>query len=50
VVATPLPARATTPYVIRHGFGYSVFENRSSGISSELWVYVSIDSAVKFSC
>jgi cellobiose phosphorylase len=46
---TPLPARATTPYVIRHGFGYSVFENRSSGISSELWVYVSIDSAVKFS-
>ncbi len=46
---TPLPARAATPYVVRHGFGYTVFENRSSGISSELWVYVSIDSAVKFS-
>ena len=24
---TPLPARGATPYVIRHGFGYSVFEH-----------------------
>jgi len=46
---TPLPARAATPYVIRHGFGYSVFENRSGGIHSELWVYVALDAAVKFS-
>jgi cellobiose phosphorylase len=46
---TPLPARAAMPYVIRHGFGYSVFETRSAGICSELWVYVAMDAAVKFS-
>ena len=46
---TPLPVRAETPYVIRHGFGYSVFETRSGGIHSELWVYVALDAAVKFS-
>jgi cellobiose phosphorylase len=46
---TPLPARASMPYVIRHGFGYSVFETRSGGICSELWVYVAMDAAVKFS-
>ena len=46
---TPLPARASMPYVIRHGFGYSVFETRSAGICSELWVYVAMDAAIKFS-
>ncbi|MCP5228561.1 MAG: cyclic beta 1-2 glucan synthetase [Candidatus Accumulibacter sp.] len=46
---TPLPVRAAAPYVSRHGFGYSVFEHRSGGIRSELWVYVAIDAAVKFS-
>jgi len=46
---TPLPAGAAEPYVIRHGFGYSVFETRSGGIRSELWVYVDIDAAIKFS-
>jgi cellobiose phosphorylase len=45
---TPLPARAAVPYVVRHGFGYSVFETRVDGIASELWVYVAIDAAVKF--
>jgi hypothetical protein len=49
LVATPLPARAAMPYVTRHGFGYSVFETEVGGISSELWVYVAIDAAVKFS-
>ena len=33
----------------RHGFGYSVFEHREDGIVSELWVYVALDAAVKFS-
>jgi len=33
----------------RHGFGYSVFEHHSHGIHSELWVYVDLDEAVKFS-
>jgi cyclic beta-1,2-glucan synthetase len=46
---TPSPARGRTPYVIRHGFGYSVFEHTENGIASELWVYVAIDAPVKFS-
>jgi cyclic beta-1,2-glucan synthetase len=43
------PMRAATPCVVRHGFGYSVFETRVGGISSELWIYVATDAAVKFS-
>ncbi len=46
---TPLPVPAAMPYVIRHGFGYSVFETRTGGIESELRVYVASDAAVKFS-
>ena len=45
---TPLPCRGATPYVTRHGFGYSVFEHTERGIRSELWVYVALDAAVKF--
>ncbi|MGF1614974.1 MAG: GH36-type glycosyl hydrolase domain-containing protein [Gammaproteobacteria bacterium] len=45
----PLPRRGATPYVSRHGFGYSVFEHTEGGIRSELWVYVAQDAAVKFS-
>ncbi|HEV3121465.1 MAG TPA: glucoamylase family protein [Isosphaeraceae bacterium] len=45
---TPLPARGTTPYVSRHGFGYSVFEHTEDGITTELWVYVATDAPVKF--
>ncbi len=46
---TPLPSRGATPYVSRHGFGYSVFEHTEDGIRSELWVYVALDAAIKFS-
>ncbi len=46
---TPLPRRGKTPYVSRHGFGYSVFEHTEDGIVSELWVYVAHDEPVKFS-
>ena len=46
---TPLPARGRTPYVIRHGFGYTVFEHTENGIVSELWIYVAMDASVKFS-
>jgi cyclic beta-1,2-glucan synthetase len=46
---TPSPARGATPYVIRHGFGYTVFEHTEYGIISELWVYVAMDAPVKFS-
>jgi cyclic beta-1,2-glucan synthetase len=45
---TPLPARGSAPYVIRHGFGYTVFEHIEYGIASELWVYVAMDAPVKF--
>jgi cyclic beta-1,2-glucan synthetase len=45
---TPLPAGGTTPYVTRHGFGYTVFEHTERGVSSEMWVYVAIDAPVKF--
>jgi len=45
---TPLPARGRTPYVIRHGFGYTVFEHTENGLASELWIYVAADAAVKF--
>jgi len=45
---TPAPTRGATPYVIRHGFGYSVFEHTENGIASELWIYVAMDAPVKF--
>ena len=45
---SPLPARGATPYVVRHGFGYTVFEHTENGIASELWVYVAMDAPVKF--
>ena len=45
---TPLPARGRTPYVIRHGFGYTVFEHTENGIVSELTLYVAMDAPVKF--
>ena len=44
----PLPSRGTTPYVTRHGFGYSVFEHTERGIRSEVWVYVALDAPIKF--
>ena len=44
----PLPRRGATPYVTRHGFGYSVFEHAERGIRSEAWVYVATDASVKF--
>ena len=44
----PHPARGDTPYVTRHGFGYTVFEHTERGIRSEVWVYVAMDAPVKF--
>ena len=43
----PGPARGDTPYVVRHGFGYTVFEHAEHGIVSELWIYVAMDAPVK---
>ena len=44
----PLPSRGATPYVTRHGFGYTVFEHKERGIRSEVWVYVAMDASIKF--
>ncbi len=46
---TPAPCPGSTPYVTRHGFGYTVFEHTERGIQSELWIYVALDAAIKFS-
>jgi len=46
---TPMPVRSKEPYIIRHGFGVSIFEHNEGGIYSELWVYVAVDASVKFS-
>jgi cellobiose phosphorylase len=45
---TPLPARGSTSYVTRHGFGYTVFEHDEDGIVTELHVHVAHDAPVKF--
>ncbi len=47
--ASPIIKSERGNYITRHGFGYSVFEHTENGIASELWVYVSTDSPVKFS-
>ncbi len=43
----PGPARGASAYVVRHGFGYTVFEHTEHGIVSELWIYVAMDVPVK---
>jgi len=46
---TPMPVRSSEPYIIRHGFGVSIFEHHEDGIYSQLCVYVAVDASVKFS-
>ncbi|MFZ6638895.1 GH36-type glycosyl hydrolase domain-containing protein [Undibacterium sp. TC4M20W] len=46
---TALPCRGSGDYVTRHGFGYSVFTHEEQGIRSELTVFVSMDTAAKYS-
>ncbi|MBE0487778.1 MAG: cyclic beta 1-2 glucan synthetase [Halomonas sp.] len=46
---TPLPVRSNAHYLVRHGFGYSVFESEQDGINSQLWIYVALDASIKFS-
>ena len=43
-----LPSGSKTPYVTRHGFGYSVFEHMEDGIYTEMTVYVDLESTIKF--
>ncbi len=44
----PLPCRGTSPYITRHGFGYSIFEHSEDGIDSTMTVYTDIEAPVKF--
>lgn len=44
----PKPATGNTPYITRHGFGYSIFEHTENGISSEMCVFVDLEKAIKF--
>ena len=43
-----LPRRGQSPYITRHGFGYSVFEHIEDGIYSEMLVYVDSEATIKF--
>lgn len=45
---SPQPARGAMAYVVRHGFGYSIFEYQEDGIASEMTQYVAPDAPVKF--
>jgi cyclic beta-1,2-glucan synthetase len=45
---TPGPARGRTPYVIRHGLGYTAFEHTEQGIATESYVYVAPEAPLKF--
>ncbi|KUO77746.1 MAG: hypothetical protein APF77_17805 [Clostridia bacterium BRH_c25] len=44
---TPRPIRTATPYIIRHGFGYSSFEHSWNGIEHELIEFVPVSDSVK---
>ena len=46
--ASSLPAGSPSPYITRHGFGYSIFEHVEDDIYSEMKIYVDIHSPVKF--
>ena len=45
---SPFPARGATPYVTTHGFGYSLFQHKEQGVSSEMCVFV--DQALPVKC
>ncbi|MEO7767965.1 MAG: cyclic beta 1-2 glucan synthetase, partial [Ferruginibacter sp.] len=44
----PFPSRGKSPYITRHGFGYSIFEHSEDGIDSEMCVYTDTVAPVKF--
>lgn len=45
---TPSPCPTSTPHVVRHGFGYSIFEHSDHGIVSQVSFFVAKDAPVKF--
>ena len=44
----PLPVRGNSPYITKHGFGYSIFEHSEDGIDSSMTVFVDIEAPVKY--
>jgi cyclic beta-1,2-glucan synthetase len=44
---TPLPARADSPYLIRHGMGYSTFSHHSHELQQDLKIFAVPDAPVK---
>jgi cyclic beta-1,2-glucan synthetase len=47
---TALPIREkTSPYTVRHGQGYTIFEHASHGITLELTQFVPVDDPIKIS-
>ena len=44
----PFPKKSNLPFVITHGFGYSIFEHAEEGIHSETTVFIDKDLPVKF--
>ncbi len=44
---TPQPAPAETPYLVRHGAGYTSYEHNSHGLEQHLRLFVAPDAPVK---
>jgi cellobiose phosphorylase len=44
----PLPCQGKSPYITRHGFGYSVFEHSEDGIYTEMTIFTDIKDPVKY--
>ncbi|MEO9020590.1 MAG: glucoamylase family protein [Ginsengibacter sp.] len=44
----PLPSRGKSPYLTKHGFGYTTFGHNENGIDSEVTVFVDIKASIKF--
>ncbi len=43
-----LPSSGQSPYITRHGFGYSIFEHLEDGIRTEVCMYTDIEAPIKF--
>ena len=44
---TPLPIREDTPYLVRHGAGYTICEHHSHGLKQRMRLFVAPDAPVK---
>ncbi|MBC7745648.1 MAG: cyclic beta 1-2 glucan synthetase [Flavobacterium sp.] len=45
---SPLPCRGSSPYITRHGFGYSAFEHSENGIYTEMTIFTDIEDPIKY--